>query len=304
MNTKISVCIPTYNRKEKLKRAIESVLKQTYDNYELIISDNCSVDGTEEMMKTDFSAVPNLKYYRNVVNLGMVPNWRNCLDKATGDFYIILDDDNYLIYDDYLSDASLVINENSNIQIVFGDFLIRFKERDQLVSYRFKSFMQGQKVYKNYFNFRRVPQIFFVLLNRETAIRNDFYIDNLITHDVQSFLISMLQGDVGYIKRLIGIYDMTGDDNVVLSIQSKWKDYINYHDRILEFGKKNGFKKFFYEKPLKRQLRQSYNSQLTRLTKEEKDWYNMRIRKLYGQRYFVYLKCVDILYIIGKRIFK
>ncbi|WP_426091850.1 glycosyltransferase family 2 protein [Flavobacterium sp. DSR3-2] len=304
MNIKISVCIPTYNRKGKLKRAIESVLKQTYNNYELIISDNCSIDGTEEMIKTDFLDVPNMVYYKNKVNRGMVPNWRNCIEKATGDFYIILDDDNYLIYDDYLLDASLIITQNSNIQLVFGDFLIRFKEKDQMESYRFNSYVKGQDVYNNYFNFKEVSQIFFVLLNRETAIKNDFYIDNLITHDVQSFLISMLQGDVGYIKRLIGIYDMTGDDNVVLSIQSKWKDYINYHDRILAFGNKNGLKKSFYVKPLKRQLRQSYNSQLTRLNKEEKDWYNNRIRKLYGQKYFVYLKCVDILYSIGKLILK
>ena len=47
---KISVIIPTYNRAKELKRSVESVLAQTYDNFELIIVDDGSKDNTQEVI--------------------------------------------------------------------------------------------------------------------------------------------------------------------------------------------------------------------------------------------------------------
>lgn len=56
---KISVIIATRNRKEDLKQTIEGFLRQTYKNFEIIVIDNASRDGTKEMMKNDF---PKIKY--------------------------------------------------------------------------------------------------------------------------------------------------------------------------------------------------------------------------------------------------
>ena len=52
--SEISVIIPSYNRAHLLNRAIESVLRQTYQNFEIIIIDDASTDGTEKLVK-DFS---------------------------------------------------------------------------------------------------------------------------------------------------------------------------------------------------------------------------------------------------------
>ena len=46
----VTIAIPTFNRKEYLKQAIESVLEQSYKNIELVVSDNHSDDGTEELV--------------------------------------------------------------------------------------------------------------------------------------------------------------------------------------------------------------------------------------------------------------
>ena len=48
----VSVIVPTFNHKEELKICIESLLKQTYKNYEIIIVDDGSSDGTEQMVKS------------------------------------------------------------------------------------------------------------------------------------------------------------------------------------------------------------------------------------------------------------
>ena len=55
----ISVIIPTFNRKDTLKRAIQSVVMQSYTPYEIIVIDDGSDDGTKEWLKDNF---PNVKY--------------------------------------------------------------------------------------------------------------------------------------------------------------------------------------------------------------------------------------------------
>lgn len=61
----ISIIIPTFNRKIKLKQCLESVLEQDYskENYEVIVVDDGSTDGTEQMIRQLFEKAPNLKYF-------------------------------------------------------------------------------------------------------------------------------------------------------------------------------------------------------------------------------------------------
>jgi len=56
---KISVLIPTFNRKDLVTRAIQSVVNQTFQPFEIIVIDDGSTDGTSEFIKTEF---PQIKY--------------------------------------------------------------------------------------------------------------------------------------------------------------------------------------------------------------------------------------------------
>ncbi len=58
---KVSICIPTYNRKGFLKETLASVFAQTYKDYEVVVVDDGSTDGTGEMIKK--AAYSNLRYY-------------------------------------------------------------------------------------------------------------------------------------------------------------------------------------------------------------------------------------------------
>ena len=85
----ISVIIPTYNRKEMLKRAIQSVLIQSYTPYEIIVIDDGSDDGTKEWLKDNF---PNVKYIYQM-NSGVSSARNKGIKFARGDWIALLDSD-------------------------------------------------------------------------------------------------------------------------------------------------------------------------------------------------------------------
>lgn len=99
MNTRplVSIGIPTYNRIELLKKTVESARSQSYLNIEIIISDNCSSDGTNEWLKTLTDS--NIKIVTQIENIGMIPNWNSCINVATGDLFLLLSDDDLLAVD-------------------------------------------------------------------------------------------------------------------------------------------------------------------------------------------------------------
>ena len=88
----VTIAIPTYNRADGyLKNAIECALKQTYQNVEVVISDNCSSDNTEEVVK-GFND-PRIRYFRQQANIGANNNFNYCLEKAKGIYFLLFHDD-------------------------------------------------------------------------------------------------------------------------------------------------------------------------------------------------------------------
>jgi teichuronic acid biosynthesis glycosyltransferase TuaG len=92
----VSVIIPTYNSAKFLKRAIESVLQQTYNKLELIIVDDCSTDNSYEVIKHFIKIDKRIRYFKTIKNSGVVSVPRNVgLSKAKGKYVAFLDADDY-----------------------------------------------------------------------------------------------------------------------------------------------------------------------------------------------------------------
>ncbi|MCQ2516090.1 MAG: glycosyltransferase [Saccharofermentans sp.] len=90
----VSICLPIYNGARFLKIAIESVLNQTYSNFELIICDDCSSDNSPEIVEKYNDS--RIKFYKNEKNLGLVGNWNNSFSYATGKYIKLMMQDDYL----------------------------------------------------------------------------------------------------------------------------------------------------------------------------------------------------------------
>ena len=106
---KVSICIPTFNRVNLLPFAIESVLQQTYQDFELIVCDDGSQDSTSELMSqyTD----NRIKYIRHPQNIGKSNNMRSGFDAAKGEYFIKFDDDDRLT-SDFLARTVAILDED------------------------------------------------------------------------------------------------------------------------------------------------------------------------------------------------
>jgi glycosyltransferase involved in cell wall biosynthesis len=87
----VSVVIPTYNRVRLLQEAIDSALAQTYDNIEVIVTDDGSTDGTRDLIASYTD--PRIRYRRNRKNLGQTMNNRAAFVEARGTYVANLHDD-------------------------------------------------------------------------------------------------------------------------------------------------------------------------------------------------------------------
>jgi glycosyltransferase involved in cell wall biosynthesis len=90
---KVTVGLPVYNGEKYVREAIESVLSQTYGDFELFISDNCSTDRTAEICAEYARRDSRIRYFRQPRNLGACPNHNWLVHHARGEYYIRLASD-------------------------------------------------------------------------------------------------------------------------------------------------------------------------------------------------------------------
>ncbi|MFD3399365.1 glycosyltransferase family 2 protein [Kribbella sp. NPDC058693] len=71
---RLTVGLPVYNGEKYLAQSLDALLGQTYDEFELIISDNASTDGTEQICREYLARDPRIRYIRQPINIGATPN--------------------------------------------------------------------------------------------------------------------------------------------------------------------------------------------------------------------------------------
>jgi len=124
-----SVIIPTYNRVEKLKKAINSVTNQTYKNWEIIIVDNHSKDGTKKMVKN----YNNIKIKIFLIkNNGIIAKSRNLgIKKSKGKYLAFLDSDDYW-HPNKLRECHNFLKKNNKAKLIYHNMFIQRKSDQKL----------------------------------------------------------------------------------------------------------------------------------------------------------------------------
>src|SRR4051812_35940589 len=80
----VTIAIPTFNRAALLRGCVAAALAQSYQRFEVLVSDNASVDETAKIL-TEFDD-QRLRVVKQERNIGLVPNWNACLAEARGDY--------------------------------------------------------------------------------------------------------------------------------------------------------------------------------------------------------------------------
>lgn len=127
---KISIIIPSFNRLNLIKTTLNSVLDQSYLNWECIVIDDGSTDGTQDVIKQYVKKDDRFVFFQRYRNPKGAPTCRNigALEKAKGDFILFLDSDD-LLSQDSLQKRIEQINQNPNLD--FWVSLSAYKDGDK-----------------------------------------------------------------------------------------------------------------------------------------------------------------------------
>lgn len=121
----VSFILPAYKR-EFLYQSIQSILNQSYENFELVIVNDCSPDNLEEIVRAFNDS--RIRYYENRENEGgtdLIAHWNHCLQKAKGDYVVLASDDDF--YErHYLFYMMELVNKYPNVDL----FHCRFRYVD------------------------------------------------------------------------------------------------------------------------------------------------------------------------------
>lgn len=96
-NPLVSVCIPVYNGEKYIAETIQSVLAQTYANIEIVVQDNASTDRTWSLLQEFAARYPQILIQGNAQNCGMAANWNLVINRASGDYIMLLSADDLLM---------------------------------------------------------------------------------------------------------------------------------------------------------------------------------------------------------------
>lgn len=119
MKKLISILIPAYERPDYLRRSLEQIERQTFKDFEVIVTDDSITDAVEEFVRSQAFSFP-FQYRRNRPALGTPRNWTAGMDLAAGEWIKILHDDDWLSGPDSLLQYAQAIR--SDVDLIFGGY--------------------------------------------------------------------------------------------------------------------------------------------------------------------------------------
>lgn len=205
----LSILIATYNRKDLLQKAVLSVQNQSFENLEIIISDDGSNDGTNELCKTLCEKDKRIFYTKNThYQKGPNGNKNNALDNARGEFIMFLDDD-----DELLPNAinSLVEKSKEGYEHIFGNCLVQ--KGDELTGeFSGKGLTRSGEVSKKEFLLGTFYGEFLSIFKRSLLGKNRF--DDKLWGNEALLWVHLYNGKSFYIHEPLRIYRVRRDDSV------------------------------------------------------------------------------------------
>ncbi|MBS1497338.1 MAG: glycosyltransferase family 2 protein [Bacteroidetes bacterium] len=198
----VSIVITSFNRAHYIEEAIRSALAQDYRNLEIIISDNCSTDGSSEIFKK-YSADKRLKIFVNESNIGMIPNFKLGTERAAGEYITYLSSDDYFVDNTFISKAITAIQKNRKVVIVFSKFEIFYESTNTIVVEKQNNYVENDYLdgKTTFLKFAKVKGLGWggTLMEKEKLIAANVFEKPINSLDYEANLTLLLLGDAYFI---------------------------------------------------------------------------------------------------------
>jgi len=186
---KISIITASYNYEQLIKETIESVINQTYTNWELIIVDDGSVDNSVEVIKKYCEIDDRIKFFQheNGVNKGLKDTVLLGLEKASCEWVAFLESDDVFM-PNYLEEKVKIINSEKDAGLIFNDVEF-FGDEEQIKIYdvylekRTKVLSSDKISYVDWFQANFIPTFSCVMVKKDLLLNCDFNSPMLQTLD-------------------------------------------------------------------------------------------------------------------------
>ncbi len=208
---KVTVCLPTYNSGEFLNQAIDSILQQTFTDFELIISDDCSTDNTPVVIKSYQEQDSRIRYLRNSKNLGIFTNWNRCLEYAAGEYITIFAQDDMMLPKN-LEEKVKILDKYSNVGLVTSSIMVIDTDNHHLnwnwANYSEDKLVNGEEWVKNNLGEANPICCPFVLMRRKSLekVGGKFNCNYDYAADLELWLRICLVADLYFVKEILGYY--------------------------------------------------------------------------------------------------
>lgn len=201
---KVDILLATYNGEKYLVEQLESILSQTYSDFRLLISDDCSTDGTRKILEEYKNKDDRIQLFFQGKNLGVIKNFEYLLKKVENDYYMLSDQDD--IWKNNKIEKSIEKLKNSESDLVYSDLEVV----DEKLNVTYESYWKLKGIYKKikkYNNFEALYLNNFItgctILSKKEYIKDILPLPNtskFVLHDYWISLILSQKGKISYIE--------------------------------------------------------------------------------------------------------
>lgn len=243
-NPLISVIITSYNYEKYIPKTIESVLNQSYKNFEIIIVDDGSKDLSRDIIKIYSDKHKNIKFYthKDNKNMGFIETMKLAISKASGDYIAFCESDDFWVKDNIKEKIEIIKKHKdaviiSNSIFVFGDHL-GVVERQRYINFVDKTLSEGKNlidINKNK-NVCYIPTLSAVMIKTDILKKLDFNSPVSAFLDFWLYRQILSEYPLYYTKRKLTFWRQHNSFNGLLNSKNNIKKmdlFINKSDILL-----------------------------------------------------------------------
>jgi glycosyltransferase involved in cell wall biosynthesis len=204
MMASVGVFVPAYNAAPFVERAVQSVLNQTFQDFELLILDDASTDGTPQVV-APYREHPKVTYVRNEANLGMAANWNKGISLLSNRYVAKLDADDYY-HSNFLAEVVGALEEIPSVGLVFCglNWLTRGGEQTRRIRSYTSSWAMDGKLFRSNLLRKFVAHSATICVRRDCYERLGGFVEEMRIHcDWEMWMRIASHYDVAYVDEIL-----------------------------------------------------------------------------------------------------